>query len=90
MNGTSNRYVSSPSCRLIQDDLLIGIRQFKNYVKWKEFWLNYEEGGEIDYEGVMEEDKCDKEGLSTNLRPKYKSAMKGSDQLESFITQAER
>ena len=37
----------------------------------------------------MEEDKFDEEGLSTNLRPKSKSAMKGSNQLESFLTQVE-
>ena len=38
----------------------------------------------------MEEDKFDEEGLSTNLRPKSKIAMKGSYQLEIFLTQVER
>ena len=38
----------------------------------------------------MEEEKCDEQGLSTNFRPKSKSEMKGSDQLESFITQLQR
>ena len=89
-NGTSNKYVPASSHRLIQADLLIGIRQFKNSVRWKAFRLKYEEGSETDSEGVMEEDKFDEEGLSTNLRPKSKSAMKGSDQLESFLTQLER
>ena len=37
----------------------------------------------------MEEDKFDEEGLNTNLRPKYKSVMKGSDQLECFLTKVE-
>ena len=35
----------------------------------------------------MEEETFDEEGLSTNLIPKYKSAMKGSDQFELFLTQ---
>ena len=37
----------------------------------------------------MEEEIFDEEGLSTNSRPKSKIAMKGSDQLESFLTQLE-
>ena len=37
----------------------------------------------------MEEDKFDEEGLNTTLRPKSKSVMKGSDQLECFLTQVE-
>ena len=40
--------------------LIIGIRQFKHYVIWKECWLKYEEGGETDSEGVMEKDNFDK------------------------------
>ena len=39
----------------------------------------------------MEEDEnFDKEGLNNNLRPKSKSAMKGSEELENFLTQVER
>ena len=91
VNGTLNKYIPAPSHRLIQADLIIGIRQFKNSGRWKEFWLKYEEGSETDCEGVMEEEgKFDEEGLNTKLRPKSKSAMKGSDQLESFLTQVER
>ena len=78
VNGNSNRYVPAPSRRLIQDELLIGIRQFKNSIRWKEFWLEYEEGSETDSEGVMEEETLDEEGLNTKLRPKSKSSMKGS------------
>ena len=90
MNGNLNKYVPALSHRLIQVDLLVGIRQFKNSVGWKEFWLKYEEGSETDSEGVMEEEeKFDEEGLNTKLIPKSKSAMKGSEQLESFLTQVE-
>ena len=39
---------------------------------------------------IEEEEKIDEEGLNTKLRTKYKSAMKGSEQLESFLTQVER
>ena len=90
VNGTSNKCVPAPSRRLIQADLLIDMRQYKNSGRWKEFWFKYEEGSETNYEGVVEEDKFNKEGLSTNVGPKSKSAMKGSDQLESFLTQVER
>ena len=54
-------------------------------------WVKYEEGSETDSDGVMEEEeKYDEEGLNTKLRPQSKSAMKGSEQLESFLTQVER
>ena len=43
----------------------------------------------MDYERVMEGNTFDKEGLSTNLGPTSKSAMKCSEQLESFLTQIE-
>ena len=73
VNVTLNKYVPAPSCKLIQAELLIVIRQFKNSLRWKEFWLKYEEGSETDSKGVMEEDKFDEEGISTNLRPKSKN-----------------
>ena len=38
----------------------------------------------------MEEDKFDEGVLITNLRPKSKSAMRSSDQLEIFLTQVKR
>ena len=38
----------------------------------------------------MKEDKFDEERLSTNLIPKYKSAIKDSYQVESFLAQLER
>ena len=77
VNGTSNRYVTVPSLRLIQAYLLICIHQFYNSILWKEFWLKYEEGSETYSERVMEEQKVDEEGLNTNLIPKMKSKMKG-------------
>ena len=38
----------------------------------------------------MEEETFDEEGISTNLIPKYKSAIKDSYQVESFLAQLER
>ena len=56
-----------------------------------QFWLKYEEESETDSEGVMEEEgKFDEEGLNTKLGPKSKSKMKGSEQLEIFLTKVER
>ena len=39
---------------------------------------------------MEEEEIYDEEGLNTKLRPKSKSAMKGSEQVESFLKQVER
>ena len=39
---------------------------------------------------MEEEESFDEEGLNTKLRPKYKSEMKGLEQLESFLIQVER
>ena len=39
---------------------------------------------------MEEEEKFDEEGHNTKLRPKSKSAIKGSEQLEIFLTQVER
>ena len=47
--------------------------------KWNRLWGS--DGGRR---------QIDEEGLNTKLRPKYKSSMKGSKQLESFLTQVER
>ena len=53
--------------------------------------VKYEEGSETDSVGVMEEEeKMDEGGLNTKLRPKSKSEMKSSDQLESFLKKVER
>ena len=38
-NGTSTKYVPAPSRRSIQTDLIIGLRQFKHSVRWKEVWV---------------------------------------------------
>ena len=54
------------------------------------FLVKYEEGSETDSEGMTEQDKFDEEGLSTTLRPKSKSAMEVSYQLESLRNQVER
>ena len=72
------------SHRLIQTGLIIGLCQRKNSLMWKEFWLKYYEISEIDSEEDKEEGIFDDEGLGNNLRPKSKSAMKVSDQLEFF------
>ena len=89
VNETSNKYLPAPSSILIQAKIRTGIRQFQNYVWWKGFWLKYEAESETDSVEVMEEEIFDEEGLSTNSRPKSKIAMKGSYQLESFLTQLE-
>ena len=90
VNKTSNKYTHAPHFRLIQADLLIVIRQFKNLFDGSTFGLKYDGGGEPNSVEVMEEEFSDAEGLSTNLRPKYKSGMKVLDQLEIFLTPLKR
>ena len=36
-SGTSEKYVPQPSRLQIQSDILLGLRRFKNAVRWKEF-----------------------------------------------------
>ena len=72
------------SHRLIQTGLIIGLCQRENSLMWKEFWLKYYEISEVDSEEDKEEGIFDDEGIGNNLRPKSKSAMKVSDQLEFF------
>ena len=75
-NGTLTKYIPAPSLRSIQADLLIGLRQFKNSVRWKEFWVK--RNGVMEESSSEEEEKdFDKEGLGTQLRNKSKGAHKG-------------
>ena len=75
-NGTSTEYVPTPSLRSIQADLLIGLRQFKNSVRWKEFWVIRNDVME-EPSSEEEEEEFDKEGLGNQLRPKSKGAFGG-------------
>ena len=36
---TSEKYVITPSRSIIQQDLLIGLKRFKNTCRWREFWM---------------------------------------------------
>ena len=89
-NGTSTKYVPAPSRRSIQADLLIGLRQFKNSVRWKEFWIRNKNVDMEETSSEEEEEEFVKEGLGTQLKPKSKGAFRGSEDLENFFTQLER
>ena len=89
-NETLTKYVPVLSHRSFQVELLIGLCQFKNYVRCKEFWLQNRAVIMEESRSEEEEDYFDKEGLGTKLRPKSKGAYKGSDDLDNLISQLER
>ena len=90
MNGASNKHVPALSHSLTQAELIIVLLQYINLCLmegilvhiWRSKWNRFlgSDGGR----------KIDEEGLSTNLWPKSKSAMNGSNQLEILLTQLER
>ena len=90
VNGNWSKYVPALSYTVIHADILIGFRRFNNSIRCKEFWLKHEEENETYSEGVMGEDKFDEEGLSTKSRPRSKSEMQNSEQLQKYLTQLER
>ena len=53
-NGTSTKYVPVPSRRSIQTNLIIGLRQFKHSVRWKEAWVK-------NGDGIMKESSSEEE-----------------------------
>ena len=78
------------SRRSIRANLLIGLLQFKIYVRWKEFWVKninivFEESSSEE-----EEQEFDKEVLGTQLRPKPKGEFRGSEELENFLGKLEK
>ena len=77
-NGTFTKYAPAPSRRSIQAYLLIGLRQFKKSVRWKEFWVKrnvvMEESSSED-----EGEEFGKEDMGTQLIPKSKGAFRDSE-----------
>ena len=63
VNGTSNKFVPAPQTEEILEDLLIGIKRFKNSARWKEFWRN-----KIQDNTPKEPGEFHQTGYRTNLR----------------------
>ena len=76
-NITLTKYVPAPSRRSIQAYLLIGLRQFNCFVKWKEFLVKNRDVVTEESISEEEEEDFDKEGLGTQIIPKSK-VKKGS------------
>ena len=101
---TSEKYIIPPNEKQVLGDLLIGLKRFRNTVRWKEFFRleklkklqrNLSPTSTInnfDFEkGGEEEIVPEDEGLWTKLKPSFtKSAPKGSDELETFLRELER
>ena len=83
-NGTLTKYIPAPSCRSIQADLLIDLRQFKTSVGWKEFWVKNRDVVMEESSSEEEYQYFDKEGLGTQVSPKSKGAHISSYELDHF------
>ena len=84
---TSNKFVRAPQIEEILEDLLVGIKRFKNSARWKEFWRN-----KIQDNKPKEPSDFHETGYRTGLRnPNYSpEAPKGSKELEGFLQSLER
>ena len=93
-SSTSDKYVVEPDRRQIQGDLLVGLRRFKNTLRWKEYWriqknsrrkVSKDNEGETSDESESEEET--QEEFVVKLKPKHKvtQAPKGTEALEGFL-----
>ena len=100
---TSEKYITPPSKNQLLSDLLIGLKRFRNSVRWKEaahIRKMEEQSKRLSPKSVINsfnfnetEDLIEppREGLKTNLRStKPKSAPKGSEEVEAFLIEIER
>jgi hypothetical protein len=103
---TSEKYVPAPHKGQVLQDLLIGIKRFKNAVRWKWFWIekarlenertlgNKGDGStEIKEISKQEEPTQEAQGLGTGLKrmSTANSALTASPQVEVFLDEvAER
>ena len=84
-SGTLYRFVSEPSWKAVQSDILIVIRRFNNVVRWKEFWRDQKQSTEPEGNEIEEEKSI---FMATGLKPTFgvKTAKHESDNLEGFLT----
>ena len=89
---TSDKYVVEPDRKQIQSDLLIGLRRFKNTLRWREFWRIYKQKKRKNMSNPEETNEKEtttdeKENFAVKLRPKHNAplAPKGTDHLEAFL-----
>ena len=102
-SGTSEKYVPQPSRIQIQSDILIGLRRFKNTIRWKEFFRLRNADDEARSRAILDKapeinkfvstknKKTVKDIITIPLKPcnKITQASKGSDHLENFIRDLE-
>ena len=88
----SDKFVPEPTRTQITANLLIGLRRFKNSCRWKEFFRLKENSDNQSEEEEIELEMTKNEGLGTNVKPvnSIKSAPKGSEALEAFLSKLER
>ena len=99
---TSEKFVAAPNKTTVLGDLLIGLKRFRNVVRWKAFFQEKadeqsnskgrnEKNSKIANEDNSTTESISKEGLNTNLKAKNKSsnAHIASKQVEAFLKDIE-
>ena len=99
---TSEKFVAAPNKTTVLGDLLIGLKRFRNVVRWKAFFQEKadeqsnsksrtEENSTIANENNSTITSISREGLNTNLKAKNKSsnAPIASKQVEAFLKDIE-
>ena len=91
-SGISDRFVSEPSQKSVQSNILIAIRRFKNVVRWKEFWRDQKQSTETELNEENEGSRFMATGLNTGLKPTFglNTAKHGSKNIEGFLTAVSR
>ena len=100
---TSEKYITPPSSNQILSDLLIGLKRFRNSVRWKEAAhirkLEAKKDklspksviNSFNFDETEDEIEVPREGFKTNLKGSSpKSAPRGSDEVEAFLIEIER
>ena len=92
-NGTSDKFVSTPTVESITEDILVGLKRFKNTVRWKDFWQKYPSEKKLhkQHDNLKSTIKHHPTGFKTNVKNPnhFPKAPKGSNTIKSFLYQLE-
>ena len=103
-SGISEKFVTAPTRSSSLSDLLIGLKRYKNSIRWKEYFIINKENSDQQNKNNDNNSKNDAENstinlsdvssssLNTSLKPKnrQKNAPVGTPQLEVFFDELEK